>query len=87
LFLQVCAAVEFAHRNLIIHGDLKPANILVTGDGTVKLLDFGTAKVLRNPGGQVTQFAALTPRYASPEQLRGELVDTLSDVFSLGVIL
>ena len=87
LFLQVCEAVEFAHRNLIIHGDLKPGNILVTADGTVKLLDFGTAKLLRNPGGQVTQFALLTPRYASPEQLRGELVNTLSDVFSLGVIL
>jgi serine/threonine protein kinase len=87
LFVQVCEAVEFAHRNLIIHGDLKPGNILVTADGTVKLLDFGTAKLLRNPGGRVTQFALLTPRYASPEQLRGELVNTLSDVFSLGVIL
>ena len=87
LFLQVCDAVEFAHRNLIVHGDLKPANILVTADGTVKLLDFGTAKLLRDPDGKVTQFALLTPRYASPEQLRGELVNTLSDVFSLGVIL
>ncbi|MGA2039443.1 MAG: serine/threonine-protein kinase [Bryobacteraceae bacterium] len=87
LFQQVCEAVEFAHRNLIVHGDLKPANILVTADGTVKLLDFGTAKLLRNPDGQVTQFALLTPRYASPEQLRGELVNTVSDVFSLGVIL
>ncbi|MGA3017762.1 MAG: serine/threonine-protein kinase [Bryobacteraceae bacterium] len=87
LFVQVCEAVEFAHRNLIIHGDLKPGNFLVTADGTVKLLDFGTAKLLRNPGGQVTQFALLTPRYASPEQLRGELVNTLSDIFSLGVIL
>jgi serine/threonine protein kinase len=87
LFLQVCEAVEFAHRNLIIHGDLKPANILVTADGTVKLLDFGTAKLVRDPEGRVTQFASLTPRYASPEQLRGERVNTLSDVFSLGVIL
>jgi serine/threonine protein kinase len=87
LFLQVCDAVEFAHRNLIVHGDLKPANILVTADGTVKLLDFGTAKLLRDPDGKVTQFALLTPRYASPEQLRGELINTLSDVFSLGVIL
>ncbi|MGA3024935.1 MAG: serine/threonine-protein kinase [Bryobacteraceae bacterium] len=87
LFLQVCEAVEFAHRNLIIHGDLKPANILVTADGTVKLLDFGTAKLLRDPDGKVTQFALLTPRYASPEQLRADLVNTLSDVFSLGVIL
>jgi serine/threonine protein kinase len=87
LFLQVCEAVEFAHRNLIIHGDLKPANILVTADGVAKLLDFGTAKLAPNPQGRVTQFASLTPRYASPEQLRGERVDTLSDVFSLGVIL
>jgi serine/threonine protein kinase len=87
LFLQVCEAVEFAHRNLIVHGDLKPANILVTADGTVKLLDFGTAKLVRDPQGKVTEFAALTPRYASPEQLRGERVNTLSDVFSLGVIL
>ncbi len=87
LFLQVCEAVEFAHRNLIIHGDLKPDNIIVTSDGTVKLLDFGTAKLLRDPDGKVTQFALLTPRYASPEQLRGELVNTLSDIFSLGVLL
>ncbi len=86
LFLQVCEAVEFAHRNLIIHGDLKPANILVTADGTVKLLDFGTAKLVSDPEGKVTQLA-LTPRYASPEQLRGERVNTVSDVFSLGVIL
>jgi len=87
LFLQVCEAVEFAHRNLIVHGDLKPANILVTAEGTVKLLDFGTAKVLRYPGGKVTQFALMTPRYASPEQLRGDLINTQSDLFSLGVIL
>lgn len=87
LFLQVCEAVEFAHQNLIVHGDLKPANILVTADGAVKLLDFGTAKLVRDPEGSVTQFALLTPRYASPEQLRGERVNTVSDVFSLGVIL
>jgi serine/threonine protein kinase len=87
LFLPVCDAVEFAHRNLIVHGDLKPANILVTADGVPKLLDFGTAKLVRDPEGSITQFAALTPRYASPEQLRGERVNALSDVFSLGVIL
>jgi serine/threonine protein kinase len=87
LFLQVCEAVEFAHRNLIIHGDLKPANILVTADGAIKLLDFGTAKLVSDPEGKVTQFVLVTPRYASPEQLRGERVNTLSDVFSLGVIL
>jgi eukaryotic-like serine/threonine-protein kinase len=66
LFQQVCEAVEFAHRNLIMHGDLKPANILVTADGTVKLLDFGTAKLLRNPDGKVTQFALLTPAMRVP---------------------
>ena len=87
LFLQVCEAVEFAHRNLIVHGDLKPANILVTAEGAPKLLDFGTAKLAPDAEGKVTQFASLTPRYASPEQLRGERVNTLSDVFSLGVIL
>jgi tetratricopeptide (TPR) repeat protein len=87
LFLQVCDAVDFSHRNLIVHGDLKPANVLVTADGTAKLLDFGTARLLRAPDGKVTQFALATPRYASPEQLRGELVSTVSDVFSLGVIL
>ena len=87
LFLQVCEAVEYAHQNLIVHGDLKPGNILVTGDGTVKLLDFGTAKLVHDPEGKVTSFASLTPRYASPEQLRGERVNTLSDVLSLGVVL
>lgn len=87
LFLQVCDAVEFAHRSLIVHGDLKPANILVTAEGTAKLLDFGTAKLSRDPEGKVSQFAVLTPRYASPEQVRGEMVNTVSDVFSLGVIL
>src|ERR1017187_3040442 len=87
LFLQVCEAVEYAHRNLIVHGDLKPANILVTADGTVKLLDFWTAKLVGDPEGRVTQFASLTPRFASPEKIRGERVNPLSDVFSLGVIL
>ena len=87
LFLQVCDAVEFAHRNLVVHGDLKPANVLVTADGTAKLLDFGTAKLLQSPGGKVTQFNLLTPRYASPEQVRGERVSTATDVFSLGVTL
>jgi eukaryotic-like serine/threonine-protein kinase len=86
LFLQVCDAMEFAHRNLILHGDLKPANILVTKDGTAKLLDLGIARLARDPEGKVSQFAVLTPQYASPEQIRGEIVNTLSDVFSLGVI-
>lgn len=90
LFLQVCDAVQLAHRNLLIHRDLKPLNILVTVDGTPKLLDFGIAKPLDDASrGFATELGAtpLTPAYASPEQLRGEPLTTASDVFSLGVIL
>lgn len=93
LFRTVCDAVAHAHRNLVIHRDLKPANILVTDDGTVKLLDFGVAKVLDTNDGQqhtestITVERRLTPAYASPEQIRGEPVTTSSDVYSLGVIL
>ncbi len=88
LFLQVCAAVDHAHQNLIVHRDLKPSNILVAEDGTVKLLDFGTAKLLKAPGEQiVTEVMLLTPRYASPEQLRKDAITTRSDVYSLGMIL
>ena len=92
LFQDVCSAVQFAHQNLVVHRDLKPGNILVTGDGQVKLLDFGIAKVL-NPAlaaaSSVTRTDArvMTPEYASPEQVRGEAVTTASDVFSLGVLL
>ncbi len=90
LFNKVCDAVGLAHRNLIIHRDLKPSNILVNEDGEPKLLDFGISKLLdtnADEGTQVTQLGALTPQYASPEQIRGEPVTTATDVYSLGVVL
>jgi serine/threonine-protein kinase len=86
LFEQICSAVDYAHRNLIIHLDLKPSNILVTEQGKVKLLDFGTAK-LTQPDGSLTATIMATPAYASPEQLRHEALTTAADVYSLGVIL
>ncbi|MGH7629761.1 MAG: protein kinase domain-containing protein, partial [Gemmatimonadales bacterium] len=93
LFEQVCDAVQFAHRNLVVHRDLKPGNILVSSDGVVKLLDFVIAKLLPTEvdGGTTLTgrggYQPLTPEYASPEQLRGEPVSTATDVYALGVLL
>jgi tetratricopeptide (TPR) repeat protein len=86
LFRSICSAVEHAHRNLIVHGDIKPGNILVTGEGVPKLLDFGIARLA---GREVAPEAPLawTPKFASPEQRRGEAINTISDVFSLGALL
>lgn len=88
LFGQVIAAVDAAHRALILHRDIKPANVMVTAEGQVKLLDFGIAKSLGGDAGLTgTGFAPLTPQFASPEQLAGEPLTTSSDVFALGLLL
>ena len=88
LFRQACSAVEFAHQRLVIHRDLKPANILVADDGQVKLLDFGVAKLLvEGDAARTIGTHWLTPAYASPEQVFGGAMTTVSDVYSLGVIL
>ncbi len=90
LFAQVCDAVAFAHRNLVIHRDLKPDNILVDAQGTVKLLDFGIAKLLdaaASVGDGDNTMAPFTPDYAAPEQLTGQPVTTATDIYALGVLL
>jgi eukaryotic-like serine/threonine-protein kinase len=91
IFKKVCTAVLYAHQNLVIHRDIKPGNILVKEDGTVKLLDFGIAKVFEededNKSLTRTGLRVMTPEYASPEQVKGETVSTATDIYSLGLIL
>jgi len=93
LFMRVCEAVQFAHQNFVVHRDLKPDNILVAADGTPRLLDFGTAKLLSpsplGPDSKLTRegYQSFTPQYASPEQVLGNPITTASDTYSLGVLL
>ena len=92
LFFQVLAAVDHAHKHLLVHRDLKPSNILVDAEGQVKLLDFGIAKLLAEGDAATAPLTeqaggAMTPLYAAPEQLRGQVISTLTDVYSLGVVL
>ncbi|MFN2976969.1 serine/threonine-protein kinase [Terriglobus aquaticus] len=86
LFLQVCDAVSYAHRMLVVHLDLKPSNILVSRSGEAKLLDFGTSKLV-DPDSALTTTVLATPAYASPEQMRGQPVSTACDVYGLGAVL
>ncbi|MEZ5543796.1 MAG: serine/threonine-protein kinase [Lysobacteraceae bacterium] len=89
LLRHICAAVAYAHRNLVVHRDIKPGNVLITPEGEPKLLDFGIAQVLDDTDAHATRTApfALTPRYAAPEQLAGERTTTATDVHALGLLL
>src|SRR5438477_12532862 len=84
---QTCSALQFAHERNVVHRDIKPANLMLTGDDTVKITDFGTAKILQFGTVQQTAHVMGTPSYMSPEQVKGRAVDGRSDIFSLGVML
>lgn len=87
LVLQVCAAVSHAHQNLVVHADIKPSNVLVGEDGAAKLLDFGIAQIMEEAGDFAPEAFPVTPAYASPQRLAGELPTPADDVFSLGALL
>jgi non-specific serine/threonine protein kinase/serine/threonine-protein kinase len=91
LFIQVCDAVSYAHQRLIVHRDIKPSNILVDNDGTVKLLDFGIAKIVNEEQqelpGSMPETNIMTPEFASPEQFQNTPVTTATDVYALGQLL
>ena len=89
LFRQICSAVDYAHRNFVIHRDIKPGNIVIGDQGQLKLLDFGICKLLQSDlSSQIeTRVQLLTPDYASPEQVCGEAVTLSTDIYSLGVVL
>lgn len=93
LFVEICAAIEYAHRNLVVHRDIKPSNILITAGGMPKLLDFGIAKLLSRDSIDYTMAVTvgdvrlMTPRNASPEQIRGETITTATDIYALGLLL
>ena len=84
---QTCSALQFAHERNVVHRDIKPANLMLTADDTVKITDFGTAKILQFGTMQQTSHVMGTPSYMSPEQVKGRAVDGRSDIFSLGVLL
>src|SRR5271163_2155758 len=84
---QTCSALDFAHERHVVHRDIKPANLMLTADDTVKVTDFGTAKILQFGTVQQTTHVMGTPSYMSPEQVKGRAVDGRSDIFSLGVML
>src|SRR5438067_7401224 len=84
---QTCNALQFAHERNVVHRDIKPANLMLTADDTIKITDFGTAKILQFGAAQQTSHVMGTPSYMSPEQVKGRAVDGRSDIFSLGVML